>query len=87
MHRCKHMRLDQDKINRVKNVLKSKTETEAIEKALDRVIEGDRAQLQKKRILDRMIKLRTTIGKVHEDSADWVRSAREERLASHASGR
>jgi hypothetical protein len=87
MLRHKHMRIDQGKIDRVKKVLKAKTETEAIEKALDRVIEADRRQLKKKRILDRMIKLRKTIGKVHEDSAEWVRSAREERVASHAGGR
>jgi hypothetical protein len=81
------MRLDQEKIDRVKKVLKAKNETEAIKKALDRVIEADQTRLHKKKIVDRMIKLRTTIGKVHEDSAEWVRAAREERVASHAGGR
>ena len=87
MLRYKHMRLDQEKVDRVKKVLKAKTETEAIEKALDNVIQADRTRLRKRRILDRMMELRATIGKVQEDSADWVRSARKERIASHASSR
>jgi len=87
MLRFKHMRLDQEKISKVKTIFKAKTETEAIDKALDNVIQTDRTRLRKRRILDRMMELRATIGKVQEDSADWVRSAREERIASHASSR
>ena len=34
----KHLRLDQDKIKRVKRLLNAKTETEAIEKALDIIL-------------------------------------------------
>jgi hypothetical protein len=46
----KHIRLDQTKINRVKKVLGAKTETEAIDKALDLIL----AEEEINRVLDRI---------------------------------
>ncbi len=83
MLRYKHMRLDQEKIEKAKEILKAKTETEAISQALNKVIEQDRERLRKKRIMKHMIDLRNTLGKVQEDSAEWVRLAREERALSY----
>ncbi len=39
--RHKHVRVDQEKLNRVKSILGATTETEAIEKALDLVLAED----------------------------------------------
>ena len=86
MLRYKHMRLDQEKIEKAKEILKAKTETEAISQALNKVIEQDRERLRKMRIMKHMIDLRNTLGKVQEDSAEWVRLAREERALSHDRG-
>ena len=77
--RYKHLRLDQDKIGRAKRILKAKTETEAIDKALEKVVEENRERLRRRNLFKRIIELRNRIGKVQEDSAGWVRTARKER--------
>ncbi len=85
MLRYKHMRLHQKKIERAKTILKAKTETEAIEKALDMVLQKDQERIRKRKILKRMLEFRKSIGKLKEDSAEWVRLAREERMLPHGS--
>ena len=82
MLRYKHMRLDQNKIEQAKKILKAKTETEAMDKALSTVLQMDRERLRRKKVLKRMIELRKSVGKVKEDPATWVRLAREERALS-----
>lgn len=82
MLKYKHMRLDQNKIERAKKILKAKTETEAMDRALSAVLQMDRDSLRRKKILKRMIELRKSTGKVEEDPAIWVRLAREERTLS-----
>ena len=86
MLRYKHMRLDQEKIRKVKRILKAKTETEALDRSLERVILEDGETQRKKRIMKRMMDLRNSLGKMPETTADWVNQAREERLRSHDSG-
>lgn len=85
MLRYKHMKLDQKKIDKAKTILKAKTETEAMDKALDRVFQEDEESNRKKKIMKRMIELRKDIGRLREDSAEWVRLARDERMLPHGS--
>jgi len=85
MLRNKHLRLDQEKIEKAKRILKAKTETEALDKALDRVIQDEREMRRRRKVMKRMIELRNSIGKLQEDSAEWVRLARQERAQSHDS--
>jgi hypothetical protein len=82
MLRYKHVRLDQEKIEKAKRIFKAKTETEAMDKALDHVIQRDQELLRRRRLLKRVIELRNKLGKMKEDSAEWVRLARQERNIS-----
>lgn len=82
MLRYKHVRLDQEKIEKAKRIFKAKTETEAMDKALDHVIQRDQELLRRRRLLKRVIELRNNLGKMREDSAEWVRLARQERNIS-----
>jgi hypothetical protein len=84
--RYKHLRLDQEKIDRAKKILKVKTETEAMDKALDMVIQGDQERLRRRKLMKRIVELRSRIGKIEEDSAEWVREARKERTLVDDSG-
>jgi hypothetical protein len=80
MLRNKHLRLDQEKIERVKRILKANTETEALDKALDRLIQEDQERLSRKRIMNSISELRRSLGRIEEDSAEWTRVARKERM-------
>ena len=86
MLRYKHLRLDQDKIERAKKILKAKTETEAMDKALERVIQEEKERVRRKELMKRIIELRSSLGKIQEDSAGWVRLARKERTLSYDGG-
>jgi len=79
MLRNKHLRLDQEKIERVKKILKANTETEALDKALDRLIQEDQERLSRRRIMNCISELRRSLGRIEEDSAEWIRVARKER--------
>jgi hypothetical protein len=83
MLRYKHMRLDQNKIARVKKALKAKTETEALDQALDRVLQREQERLQRKKVMKRIVELKEKIGKVREDPATWIRIARKQRALSY----
>ncbi len=85
MLRHKHMKLDQQKIDRAKKILKAKTEAEAMDKALDTVIQENQETLRKRKVMKRIIELRSSLGTLREDSAEWVRLARQERIASNDS--
>ena len=82
MLKYKHMRLDQTKIQKAQRILKAKTETEALDKALDRVILEDRERLRRKKIMRRIMDLRKNLGHIPEDTALWVQLARAERTIS-----
>jgi hypothetical protein len=82
MLRSKHLRLDQGKIERAQKILKAKTETETMDKALERIIQGEREKLRRKSVMKRIIQLRNSFGKMREDSSEWVRLARKERTIS-----
>jgi hypothetical protein len=54
-----------------------------MDKALDVVIESDQERLRRRKLMKRIEELRNRVGKVKEDSAEWVREAREERISHH----
>ncbi len=76
--RDKHMKLNQEKISKVKTLLKAKTETEAIEKALDFIIKRELNQEHKEEMMRKIFELRKKIGPIKVDVAEWVRSGRKE---------
>jgi len=83
MLRHKHIRLDQDKIEIVKKILSVDTDTEAIDRALTKIIHESKERIRRKKIAWEMARLRTAVGQVKEDPAEWVRMAREERDYGH----
>lgn len=87
MFKYKHMRLDQEKIQKAQRILKTRTETETLDKALDMVILEDQERLRRKKIMSRITDLRKNLGKIEEDPALWVHLAREERRVSYDSSR
>jgi len=83
MLRFKHIRLEQDKIDRARKILGARTETEALHKALDKVILEDEKRKQRAKIVKQMVELRGRLGKRGEDSSEWIRVSRKERLEAH----
>lgn len=79
MLRNKHLRLDQDKIEKARKILRTKTETETLDLALDRIIQEDQEKMRKRKVMSRILDLRHTLGRVKDDPADWIRAARRER--------
>jgi hypothetical protein len=86
MLKYKHMRLNQEKIDMVRKILGAKTETETLNKALDKVIQEDQRRIQRAKIMQQMTELRTHLNKTKEDTSEWVRIARRERAKSYESG-
>jgi hypothetical protein len=82
MLRYKHLRLDQEKVEKAKKIFRAKTETEAMDRALENVIERDQELLRRRRLMKRILELRKTLGKTREDSSEWIRLARQERNQS-----
>ena len=82
MLRYKHLRLDQEKVEKAKKIFRTKTETEAMDRALENVIERDQELLRRRRLMKRILELRKSLGKIREDSAEWIRLARQERNQS-----
>lgn len=76
--RDKHLRLNQEKISKLKVLLKAKTETEAIEKAMDIIIERQTEQERKEEIMKKIIELRKKIGFLKDEVAVWVREGRKQ---------
>ena len=81
------MRLDQEKIDRVRKILGARTETEALHMALEKVILEDQKRNQRVKVIRQLLELRGQLGRIKEDSSEWVRRARKERLRSHEVGR
>jgi hypothetical protein len=81
----KHLRLDQEKIEKVKKISGAKTETEAIEKALNLLIERDTFMNKRREIVRRIILRREKIGKIKGDVADYVAEGRRERERMYGS--
>ena len=79
MFRYKHLRLDQEKVEKAKKIFGARTETEAMDRALENVIEGDQELLRRRRLMKRILELRKSLGKIREDSTKWIRLARQER--------
>jgi len=82
MLRYKHLRLDQEKVEKAKKIFLAKTETEAMDRALENVIERDQELLRRKRLMKRILELRKSFGKIREDSTEWIRLGRQERSQS-----
>lgn len=79
----KHLKLNQYKLARAKEILRAKTETETIEKALDLVLEREESREKRKGLLIKILKLREQIGPIEEDVAEWIRNVRKEREESY----
>ena len=86
MLKYKHMRLNQEKIDMVRKILGAKTETETLNKALDKVLQEDQKRIRRTKIMQQMIELRTHLNKTKENTSEWVRIARRERAKSYESG-
>ena len=82
MLRYKHLKLDQEKVEKARRIFGTRTETEAMDRALEHVIEKNRELLRKRRLMKRILDLRRNVGKLSEDSAEWIRLARQERTPS-----
>ena len=78
----KHLRLDQGKIERAKRILKAKTETETMDKALEKIIQEEKERLRRRSLMKRITQLRRSLGKLREDSSEWIRLVRKERSLS-----
>ena len=85
MLRHKHIRLDQEKIDTVKKILAVETDTEAIDRALSKIIRESKERVRKEKIAGDIARLSVAVGGVKEDPAEWVRLAREERNSNHDS--
>jgi hypothetical protein len=85
MLKYKHMRLNQEKIDTARRILGAETETETLNKALDKVIQEDQTRIRRTKIMQQMIELRARLSKTKEDTAEWVRTARRERVKSNES--
>lgn len=70
--RDKHIRLDQRKIERAKTILNAKTETEAIEKALELVIAGNDAAIKRKEVMKSILARRDRLGIIKGDVTEWI---------------
>jgi hypothetical protein len=75
----KHLKLDQSKIERAKQILKARTETEAIEKALALVIATDTRAVQRGNIIKEILTRRDRLKIVSGDVADWVHEGRRDK--------
>lgn len=75
----KHFRLDELKIKKAKEILKARSETEAVEKALELVITTYANVVEKNEVLQRIVTRRARMAGIRGDVADWVREGREER--------
>ena len=80
MLRYKHMRLEQDKIDRVRKILGARTEIEVLHKALDKIIQEDEKKTRRAKTAKQMLELRARLAKRREDSSEWIRAARKERM-------
>lgn len=75
----KHLKLDQKKIDMAKKILGVRTETETIEKALDMVIQKEKVESKRKEVVNRILARRAKMRPIPEDTAEWIREAREKR--------
>jgi hypothetical protein len=79
------MRLDQEKIDRVRKIFGVTTETEALHRALDKVIREDEQRNRRAKIAKQMFALRARLGKIRGDSSEWIRASRKERMKLYES--
>ena len=68
----KHLRLNQEKVEKVKKIIGAKTETEAIEKALHFLIEKDAFMNKRREIMRRIISRRERLGKIKGDDVGEI---------------
>lgn len=79
MKRNKHLKLDQIRINLARRILRTRTETDTIHEALDRVIETEAERSRKRRLFHQMLQLKKELGPMPEPTSEWLRWARSER--------
>lgn len=76
----KHLKLDQARIDLARRILRTRTETDTIHQALDRVIEAEEERSRKRRLFRKMIQLKKEIGLIPESTSQWLHWARSERI-------
>ena len=81
--RDKHFKLDQKKLDMAKKILGTKTETGAIEKALDKLIQESTIEKQRKVVTESILNRRKRFKVIREDVSNWVRAGRQERDGLH----
>jgi hypothetical protein len=75
----KHLKLDQRKIDKAKQILGTKTETETIEMALNMLIQKNISEAERKKIVNRILNRREKIKVSIKDVAEWIEEGRRER--------
>jgi hypothetical protein len=75
----KHLKLDQTKIKKAQAILRVRTETETVEKALDLVISTNTMSVRRNDVLRSIISRRDRLKAVQGNVADWVQEGRAER--------
>jgi hypothetical protein len=53
-----------------------------MDKALERILQEEKENFRRRNLMKRIIQLRNSLGKIKEDSGEWVRLARKERTLS-----
>lgn len=79
MTKDKHLKLDQTKIEKAKKILKSRSETETVEKALDLVIARNAQTVQKKEIFERILSRKEKMTTLKGEVSDLIKEGRAER--------
>jgi len=51
-------------------------------KALEKIIQEEKERLRRRNLMKRITQLRRSLGKLREDSSEWIRLARKERSLS-----
>lgn len=77
--RDKHLKLDQRKIDAVRHILGVKTETEAIDMALEMLIRQRSASVGMKKVVERILARRAGLELSAGEIAGWVEEGRKER--------
>ncbi len=80
----KHLKLNQKKIDRAREILGAKTETETIETALDMIIQKSKSEKRRREVVEKILMRRKKMGIITEDVNIWLRDSRAEREKLYA---
>jgi hypothetical protein len=66
-------------LEEAKKILNAKTETEALDKVLEKLIQEVRERLRPQKPTKRIIDHQSSFGEIQEDSTQWVELARKKK--------